>query len=116
MAEEKVEKKKSTKTKKTKTKSPKKILKSGKDKINQIDLPEDCAALVLTPDGKINVYISEQHENEDGGGTYAQHEELAIALAAMLQNESFVTTTLNTFRNLFEMAVQKSISPENSID
>lgn len=114
MAEEQKTKKKTARKKKTK--EPKKILKSGKNRINQIDLPEDCAALILTPDGKINVYISEQHENEDGSGTYAQHEELAIALAAMLQNESFVTTTLNTFRNLFEMAVQKSISPENSID
>lgn len=113
MADEKAPKKT---TRKKKVKEPKKMLKSGKDKINQINVPEDCAALVLTPDGKIQVYISEQHEQEEGSGTYAHHEELAIALAAMLQNESFVTTTLNTFRNLFEMAVQKSIAPENSID
>lgn len=107
--------KKTTRKKKKTSKEPKKILKSAKDRASVIEVPEDCAALVFTPNGKINVYISEQHENEEGT-QYAQHEELAIAIAAMMQNESFVTTTLNTFRNLFEMAIQKSVVPENSID
>lgn len=102
-------------TAKKKTAKPKKILKSGKNKETSIDVPEDCAALVLTPDGKVQVYVTAAQENEENS-TYQQHEELCIAIAALIQNEAFVTTIINTFRDLFDVAVSKQQKPENSID
>ena len=94
----------------------KKVLKTGKEKLNTIDLPEECSAIVLTPDGKANVYISASSEDENGQSIYAPHEELTIALAAMIQNEAFVETTIKTFRKLFDAAIQEKQKPENSID
>jgi DNA-binding XRE family transcriptional regulator len=102
-------------TEPVKPKKTKRILKTAKDKANTIDVPEDCAAIVLTPDGKARVYISNISENEESG-TYMPHEELCIAIAALLQNQSYVETTLKTFRDLFDAAVAQRQKPEDAID
>jgi hypothetical protein len=44
------------------------------------------------------------------------HEELCIAIAALLQNQSYVETTLKTFRDLFDAALAQRQKPENAID
>lgn len=100
-----------------KTKSSK-ILPFAKNRATSIDLADDAAAIVLNVDNTVQIYISNNNQGEEGETTtYAPNEELAIALAALLQNQVFVENTLKTFRELFEAAIAKQNFPESqSID
>lgn len=104
--------KKGTK-KATKAKAPKKEKKVKLNNVSQsstddtVVIPDQCAALVLSPEGKVHVYVS---NNGDNG--YKQHEEIAIAFGALLQNQQFVEGSLKMFRDIFEIANQAN----NDID
>lgn len=100
-----------------KTKSSK-ILPFAKNRATSIDLADDAAAIVLNADNTVQIYVSNNNQGEEGESTtYAPNEELAIALAALLQNQVFVENTLKTFRELFEAAIAKQNFPESqSID
>lgn len=100
-----------------KTKSSK-ILPFAKNRATSIDLADDAAAIVLNADNTVQIYVSNNNQGEEGETTtYAPNEELAIALAALLQNQVFVENTLKTFRELFEAAIAKQNFPESqSID
>ena len=100
-----------------KTKSSK-ILPFAKNRATSIDLADDAAAIVLNADNTVQIYVSNNNQGEEGeSATYAPNEELAIALASLLQNQVFVENTLKTFRELFEAAIAKQNFPESqSID
>ena len=100
-----------------KTKSSK-ILPFAKNRATSIDLADDAAAIVLNADNTVQIYVSNNNQGEEGESTtYAPNEELAIALASLLQNQVFVENTLKTFRELFEAAIAKQNFPESqSID
>ena len=100
-----------------KTKSSK-ILPFAKNRATSIDLADDAAAIVLNSDNTVQIYVSNNNQGEEGESTtYAPNEELAIALASLLQNQVFVENTLKTFRELFEAAIAKQNFPESqSID
>ena len=100
-----------------KTKSSK-ILPFAKNRATSIDLADDAAAIVLNADNTVQIYVSNNNQGEEGeSATYAPNEELAIALASLLQNQVFVENTLKTFRELFEAAIAKQNPPESqSID
>ena len=100
-----------------KTKSSK-ILPFAKNRATSIDLADDAAAIVLNADNTVQIYVSNNNQGEEGeSATYAPNEELAIALASLLQNQVFVEHTLKTFRELFEAAIAKQNFPESqSID
>lgn len=95
-----------------------KILPFAKNRATSIDLADDAAAIVLNADNTVQIYVSNNNQGEEGESTtYAPNEELAIALAALLQNQVFVENTLKTFRELFEAAIAKQNFPESqSID
>lgn len=95
-----------------------KILPFAKNRATSIDLADDAAAIVLNADNTVQIYVSNNNQGEAGESTtYAPNEELAIALAALLQNQVFVENTLKTFRELFEAAIAKQNFPESqSID
>lgn len=97
---------------------PSKILPFAKNRATSIDLADDAAAIVLNADNTVQIYVSNNNQGEEGETTtYAPNEELAIALAALLQNQVFVENTLKTFRELFEAAIAKQNFPESqSID
>lgn len=101
------------KKRKTKVKSNKKVLPSVRIPDSTIDLPETSAAIVLDADNTVKVYVSSKNQSDN---TYQPNEELAIAIASLLQNEVYVETTLKTFRDLFEVAIQKENEPANGID
>lgn len=100
-----------------KTKSSK-VLPFAKNRATSIDLADDAAAIVLNADNTVQIYVSNNNQGEEGESTtYAPNEELAIALASLLQNQVFVENTLKTFRELFEAAIAKQNFPESqSID
>ena len=100
-----------------KTKSSK-ILPFAKNRATSIDLADDAAAIVLNADNTVQIYVSNNNQGEEGeSATYAPNDELAIALASLLQNQVFVENTLKTFRELFEAAIAKQNFPESqSID
>lgn len=100
-----------------KTKSSK-ILPFAKNRATSIDLADDAAAIVLNADNTVQIYVSNNNQGEEGESTtYAPNEELAIALASLLQNQVFVENTIKTFRELFEAAIAKQNFPESqSID
>lgn len=95
-----------------------KILPFAKNRATSIDLADDAAAIVLNADNTVQIYVSNNNQGEEGESTtYAPNEELAIALASLLQNQVFVENTLKTFRELFEAAIAKQNFPESqSID
>ena len=96
-----------------KTKSSK-ILPFAKNRATSIDLADDAAAIVLNADNTVQIYVSNNNQGEEGeSATYAPNEELAIALASLLQNQVFVENTLKTFRELFEAAIAKQNFPES---
>lgn len=98
-----------------KTKSSK-ILPFAKNRATSIDLADDAAAIVLNADNTVQIYVSNNNQGEEGESTtYAPNEELAIALAALLQNQVFVENTLKTFRELFEAAIAKQNFPESQL-
>lgn len=99
-----------------KKKPSKKVLKKGLNKKDLLEVPEDCSAIILKPDGSCQIYVSSNADDADGAMEYKPHEELAIAIGALLQNEAYVSTTINTFRELFDAAIQQQSKPENSID
>lgn len=98
-----------------KAKSNKKILPTATNHTSSIELSETAAALVLEADNSVKVYVSQSNQNKDNN-VYAPNEELCIALAALLQNQTFVETTFKTFRELFEAAIAKNNYPINGID
>ena len=93
----------------------KKVLPSAVDHTNSIELSDTAAALVLDIDNSVKVYVSNNNQDETNN-IYAPNEELCIALAALLQNQTFVESTLKTFRELFEAAIAKKNMPVNGID
>lgn len=100
-------------------KKTQKVLKSVLDNSGSVAIPPDAAAIVLHPDGKASVYISEVNEKNAENSeavVYKPHEELCIALAALLQNQSFVQQTIKTFRDLFDEAIKMNTRPKDSID
>lgn len=98
-----------------KTKSSK-ILPFAKNRATSIDLADDAAAIVLNADNTVQIYVSNNNQGEEGESTtYAPNEELAIALASLLQNQVFVENALKTFRELFEAAIAKQNFPESQL-
>lgn len=100
-------------TPKRKKKTSKKVLKQALDQARTIQVPDDAVVMIMRPNGKTEIIPSEKKTSD---GTYMQHEELLIAVAALLQNEVFVTTVLKTFRDLYEAALIKQNTPINGID
>lgn len=93
---------------------PEKMLPTGLNKNTEIKLSASDAAIVLTEDGRCNVYLS--NESDTGKDAYEPHEELCIAIAALLQNPMYVKLTLTKFRELLDIAMNQMEKPENSID
>lgn len=79
----------------------------------KIEVPDEAAIIILMPDGKLEVVPSASHKDS---GIYVPHEELCIAIAALMQSEAFVETVLKTFRDLYEKAIAKSNMPHDGID
>ena len=103
------------KKKKTGVSASKRVLPTAVDHTNSIELSDTAAALVLDTDNSVKVYVSNNNQDSTNN-IYAPNEELCIALAALLQNQTFVENTLKTFRELFEAAIAKQNMPVNGID
>lgn len=99
-------------TRKSKT-TKKRELPQALNHARKIEVPDEAAIIILMPDGKLEVVPSASHTDS---GVYVPHEELCIAIAALMQSEAFVETVLKTFRDLYEKAIAQSNKPIDGID
>ncbi len=99
--------------KKKRSSNKKRTLQTVKETSSVLRLDPDAACIIFNADNTMKVLIGEDSEQ---GGVYKPYEELCIALAALCQNPTFTEQVLKTFRDLFDAAIAKAQTPENSID